>query len=208
MCDLAEDKREVVIDTDFFIKFTEKDSTGKLFIKIMNEMNVTPVMHHYVYTEELMGNSTAKQLVESGSIKVYNHSDFLNQSNEERYKENFKKAYKAFNYQDFAGDVFTYRHDKESLGEIRSSLMAFHMGIGIFMSDDGGAKKYVVNQLSSRKHKISVYNVYDTLKNIGEKQVKYLSWSEIKATAKFAFEKIPEKLEEINNIWHNTDKQS
>ncbi|MGD9678708.1 MAG: hypothetical protein AB7V16_10245 [Vulcanibacillus sp.] len=194
-------KREVVIDADFFNKFTEKDPSGVLFLMIMDEMNTMPVMHEYVYSDELMGNITTAGLVKMGHIKIYKYQDYINKNNETDYKEKFRRAYKDFNYEDFAGDVFTYRQCQQSLGEIRSTLMAWYMNIGIFMSDDGGAKQYIETKLNSAKRRINVYNVYDTLHQIALKDTRNVKWTDIKATAKSSFEFSLDKYTEIRNLW-------
>lgn len=200
---MENNKGQAVIDTDFFIKFTEKDSTGQLFLKIMDEMGFNPVIHNYVFKEELLGNSIAKKLVESDHIKILDYNDYINPSNQSDYEVKFIRLYRDFNSQDFEGDIYTYRHEKESLGEIRSSLMAWYLGINILMSDDGGAKYYITSRLGSRRHRIEVYNVYDTLKLIGQKEVRNLKWSDIKATAKAVFENAENKYNDINETWHH-----
>lgn len=83
-------KREVVIDADFFNKFTEKDTSGQLFIKIMDEIGVVPVMHKYVYLEELHGNILAKSLVGDGIIKIYDYNDFITYENKRNYEGRIK----------------------------------------------------------------------------------------------------------------------
>jgi hypothetical protein len=183
---MEEIKREVVIDTDYFKKFTEKCPSGELFLRIMDEMNVSPVMHSYVYTEELMDNRTAIELVEKNEIKIYNYSNFIDENNINDYEDKFKRAYKDFNFKEFDRNIYEYRHDKESLGEIRSTLMAWYMNINIFMSDDREAELFVTGKLSNHRRKIIVYNVYDTLKEISLKSTKNIRWSDVKATAKFA----------------------
>ena len=197
---MANDIKEVAIDADFFRKLTENDRDGTLFLKIMDELNRKPVMHEYVYSYELGDSSVVKKLKERGDIVVYTHSEYVKDI--EQYKTLFGSAYQYFNYKEFKGDVISYHHEKESLGEIRTSIMAYYMKIDLFMSDDGGAKTYVLNRLNSRRHRIDVYNVYDTLRVIGELQDKKIKWSEIKGMAKAAFAKTEKKYESINKIWH------
>lgn len=197
---MANDIKEVAIDADFFRKLTEHDKDGILFMKIMKELNRKPVMHEYVFDYELGDSSAVKQLHKQGDIIVYKHGDYIQDA--EQYRTLFVTAYQYFNYKEFTGDVLGYHHEKESLGEIRTSIMAYNMGIDLFLSDDGEAKAYVFNRLNSRKHKIDVYNLYDTLKVVGEMQDRQLKWSEIKGMAKVAFEKAKGKYDSINRIWH------
>lgn len=197
---MANDIKEVAIDADFFRKFTENDRDGILFMKVMGELSRKPVIHEYVYEYELGDNATVKKLKEKGDIIVYTHDDYI--KNEQAYRALFDMAYQYFNYKSFTENVFTYHHEKESLGEIRTSIMAYYKGIDLFLSDDGGAKSFVMNRLSSRRNRIDVYNIYDTLKVIGTLENKQLKWSEVKGMAKAAFQKSKEKYDDINKIWH------
>lgn len=197
-------KGQAVIDADFFNKLTEKDSSGGLFLRVMEEMGYNPIMHKYVLDEELFCNKTARQLVEKGYIKVLDHTDFLTSGNKNDYEEKFRNLYKYFNFQEFSGDVYTYRHCQQNLGEIRSSLMAWYLGINILMSDDKSAKYYITSRLSSRRHKVLVYNVYDVLKMIGQKKTRSIKWAGVKATAKAAFANTEDLYNDIYNIWHKS----
>lgn len=197
---MENNKGQAVIDADFFNKFTDKDPTGQLFLRVMDEMGFSPIMHKYVLEEELLGNPIAKDLVEKGYIKILDYNDFLSSSNKSDYEEKFTMLYRSFNSQKFSNDIYAYRHAKENLGEIRSSLMAWYLGIDILMSDDAGAKYYIKSRLNSRRHRIEVYSVYDVLKAIGQKKDKNIKWAEVKVTAKAAFG-TGDKYNDIAGIW-------
>ena len=115
---MTNEKRKVAIDADFFNKFTECDPSGEFFLKIVNELNIMPVMHSYIVEYELAGNPTAKKLIDEKKITVYDYSDYVNEDNEQSYNENFRRAYRTLNYQEFDGkgkDEFTYHRRKENL---------------------------------------------------------------------------------------------
>lgn len=199
---MPEDKKDVVIDTDFFRKVTNNLSTNELFLKIMDEMGLCPVMHEYIFKEELHKDSFVTKLRDSGVLKVYSFEHYLNSGNTEEFEEKFMEAYKKFNFQPFKGDnIRTYRKSEESLGEIHSSLMAWYMNMDIMMSDDGEAKHYVTTMLNSRQRKIHVYNIYDTLEYIGKMPERSIKWKEIKGMANQAFERAPKKFDSIREIW-------
>lgn len=199
---MPEDKRYVVIDTDFFRKVTNDLTTDELFLKIMDEMKLTPIMHEFIFKEELHENSLVKELKNSGVLKIYSFCDYLNSDNLADFEVKFMEAYKKFNFQTFGGqDICSYRKSKESLGEIHSSLMAWYMNMDMMMSDDGEAKHYVLTMLNGRKKKIKVFNIYDTLKYIGEMPERNMKWKEIKGMAHKAFAITPKKFEEIREIW-------
>ena len=131
----------------------------------------------------------------------------MNPDNQDDFEIKFREAYKKFNFQVFEGeDICSYRRCEESLGEIHSSLMAWYMNMDMMMSDDGEAKHYVLNMLNGRKKKIEVFNIYDTLKYIGEMPGRCIKWKEIKGMAHQAFAKAPGKYDAIRKIWtENTE---
>lgn len=194
-------EEKVAIDTDFFIKITEKSKDGDLFVKLMNELNVRPVMHEYVYYEELCGYSIAENLVNKKFIEIVKYEDFLADGTREWYENAFREAYKYFNYNKFQGDVYTDKKKGRNLGEIRTALMAVYMGIKVFMSDDCGAKEYVKERVNSRRHPLEVQNIYDVLMIIAGKENRKVSWSEIKGCAKRVV-KDRKRYEEIKAQWH------
>jgi hypothetical protein len=200
--------REVVIDTDYF-RFITLDCTDKeLFLEIMKELDIMPVMHEFVYRQELHAESFVKSLVENGDIKAICYSDFLkDKGKSEEYDKLAKYAYNVMNGWEFDDEreFKTYHHEKENLGEIHSITMARILKLDIFMSNDGGAKQFVEGRLNSRKHKIQVMNVEDTFKCILENADTNLNWSKIKNVVK-QFKKNgtktdQERYERIQSAW-------
>ena len=78
-------KRKAVIDADFFIKSTHNDEKAEIFLKMMEDLNIQPVMHHYVYEVELRKSIAVKQLVEKNQIEVYQTEEFV--TDEKEYRE-------------------------------------------------------------------------------------------------------------------------
>lgn len=200
---MTKEKEQIAIDADFFNKFTEENPDGELFLSVMKEFNAFPIMHEYVYEYELAANTTAKKLKNENKIKIIKYNDYLpTPESRSKYENDFKKAYKIMNGSDLTvSDIFTYHREKENLGEIRSALMAIRMNVNLFMSDDRGAKTFVTNHLSSRRHRLAVYNIYDTLEEIGKKEYKDMTWKQVRGFVKRVI-KSPEEVEEINRIWH------
>lgn len=198
-------EEKAAIDTDFFIKITEKSKDGDLFIKLMNELNIRPVMHEYVYYEELSGNPVAESLVGNKYIEIIKYEDFLAEGSNEWYENAFREAYKYFNFDRFQGDVYTDKRKRRSLGEIRTALMAVSMEIKVFMSDDGGAKQYVKERVNSKRHPLEVENIYDVLMIIAKKKDRKISWAEVKGCAKRVI-KDQKRYEEIKTQWHIDEK--
>lgn len=113
-----------MIDADFFIKSTHNDEKAEIFLKMMEDLNIQPVMHHYVYEVELRKSIAVKQLVEKNQIEVYQTEEFV--TDEKEYREYFLDAYEWFNRFELkeGENIYTYHEEDESLGEIRSLYLA------------------------------------------------------------------------------------
>lgn len=66
---------------------------------------------------------------------------------------------------------------------------------------DGQAKEFTMNKLSSRKHRIVVYNLFDTLVEVHKLDNSNVKWMEIKGMAKNVLS--VNKYNRLNEIWHN-----
>ena len=152
-----------VIDADFYIKLTQYASDkGALFLQLMKDLGMQPVMHAYIVNVELRRDTLIHKLVELGCIEVRNYDDYL-VSEEDRadYEEYFLEAYERMNRFEFPEkeDIYSYSCEDESLGEIRSIYMAKKLEYDYLMSDDGGAKRLAKAFLKAP----IVLNVYHAL---------------------------------------------
>lgn len=142
---IIEENRFAVIDADFYIKMTEYAADrGSLFLQLMKDLGVQPVMHKFVAEIELKKDTYIQDLVKAGEIEIRSYDDYLiTERDREEYEAYFLDAYESMNRFDFpeGEDIYTYFCEDEGLGEIRSIYMARKMGYEYFMSDDGGAKR-------------------------------------------------------------------
>lgn len=194
---MADDKKKVAVDTDFFLKVTENDD-GTLFINLMNELNRQAVMHEYVYREELFANKIANNLVEQGVIQIIEYDDYL-QDDRRSYERNFRNLYYLFHAENFNGNIYTYSKKNDDLGEIRSALMAQSMNIDLMVSDDTKAKSIIENRLSSSRHPLKVFNLFDAFYSIAGSSIS-IKWQQIKGLAKKNIKK--KQYEKLNEEWH------
>lgn len=195
-------KKLVAIDTDFFLKLTEDGKNGELFIMIMQNLHIKPVMHQYVYEEELYCNPLAKEMFEIGELQVFAYEDYLEEADRADYEAAFQAAYKYFNGDQFRENVYTFKCKKRSLGEIRTILMAVYLGINAFMSDDGGAKAYVKSHIHSSRHPLVVYNIYDTCCLLAGQEDQNIKWQELKGMAKRVLRGRQHLYNDLCTIWH------
>ncbi len=148
------DELRVVLDTDFINRITsyEDGDPQGLFCRIFHTLGKKPVVHQYVAEHELMHNSVAKALMQSGFLDVIPYSAFLKDKLAwKRYDRTFRDIHaqlRGFRI-DKGKSVFTElrpedditaRHAQMSFGEIHSILMAVELGIPLFYSNDADAK--------------------------------------------------------------------
>ncbi len=122
-----DNRTRAVIDADFFRNATEYDKSTELFLHIMDDLNVQPVMHEFVAETELSQNQYLEQLLREHRLVVVRYEDYLqNHADQEEYREYFLEAFERLNRYDFPKneDIYRYKGKQESLGEIRSLYMA------------------------------------------------------------------------------------
>lgn len=102
-------------------------TSTELFLHIMDDLNVRPVMHEFVAETELSQNQYLEQLLREHRLVVVRYEDYLqNHADQEEYREYFLEAFERLNRYDFPKneDIYRYKEKQESLGEIRSLYMA------------------------------------------------------------------------------------
>lgn len=190
-----------VIDADFFRHITEYERGIKLFLQVMDDLGMEPVMHEFVAGVELKGNTYLQQLIDTGNISVVSYKDYLKEEDKLEYEEYFLDAYERINHLDFSkrSDIYQYADQGESLGEIRSLYMAKKMGCIYFMSDDADAK-YLANNFFSSKSKVSVKTLFDALVMCKEKGTD-LNWKDINPTVTNVMRKRQKKVEQLKRLY-------
>ena len=161
---MGAEKTRAVIDADFFIKLAQYDKKAVVFQKIMDDLNIQPVMHEYVARKEIKTIPEIQDLIQEGKIIVLNDTDYITDENREDYEEYFKQAYEIMNHYEFPDgeDIYTYECPDESLGEIRYIFMVKILGYPYFMSDDGNARR-LAEKNSTSKRRIITWSIYETL---------------------------------------------
>lgn len=160
-------KTIAIIDCDFFNHITETSQDISSFSNVIVDLNIDPVVHEYVYKQELFSSPHASEMVELGLMRVEKFDDFINANNENEYKRHFENIYKYANSRDIQyinTDYRTYRKSNENLGEIHSICLAMIKKYPLLLSDDSGAKS--INRMIESKSRISVKNIYDIYREI------------------------------------------
>lgn len=196
-----DERIKAAIDADFFRKITDYERGTALFLRVMNELHIQPVMHEFVAENELKGNQYLQELLKTDDIIIVRYNDYLKEEDKESYDDYFREAFERINLYSFpkGRDIYTYADKAESLGEIRSLYMAKKMGYTYFMSDDADAKTLVRN-FFSQKHSIVVQTLYEVFVVCREKGTS-LEWKDIKVTATNAMRVRQDKLNHLKEIY-------
>ena len=158
-----------IIDCDFFNHITESSKDIKNFEALIKDLNIQPIVHEYVYKEELFSNNCAKKMLECGLLKEEKFDDFINEKNKNEYIRYFETFYKYANGMDIVykkNNYKTYRKSGENLGEIHSLCLALIKVYPMFLSDDSGAKR--LNASIEKKSKIMIKNIYEVYEDIAK----------------------------------------
>lgn len=204
--EVAMDNRKVVLDADFFRKFTDNESNTKVLETLLSDLGYSPVMHHYVATRELRNNKMLEDLKNQGKIKIIRDSDFIPDNELEDYDSYFRNAYRKVNAFDLDEEVnvleYGYTEDvyHESLGEIRSIYLARKLKYDVFLSNDNGSKQ-IVDYVNSKKHHIDVYNVAEILFRC-KKEGTSLAFKDLKNVLYQLQKDKCKQIEELYNIFH------
>lgn len=104
-----DNRTNAVIDADFFRNATEYDRSTAFFLRILDEMEMKPVMHEFVAETELCRNRYLNQLLQSGRIAVVRYEDYLrNDTDKEEYKDYFMDVYERINLYKFPDNEDIY----------------------------------------------------------------------------------------------------
>jgi predicted nucleic acid-binding protein len=135
----------------------------KEFIRsIFDSLQKKPVIHIFVFEQELLTNAVVKELVDEKYINVIGYNDFLPaEVFKTQYAETFVDFYNFMNGEniDKVFDVITKHRSKKNMGEIHSLILAHYMEIPIFMSNDNGAKNLAKSKINTLSFTITVMNV-------------------------------------------------
>lgn len=205
--------KRVVIDTDYF-KFITNDLTDAgYFLKLMEELMLEPVMHEFVYKQELHEHSLVKQLVKDQKLTVlYYENLMMDSKNCAEYERLFLYAYHEMNGVPYnrQNPIKEYRHGKENLGEIHSLILARLMNYDILMSNDGGAKTLAENKLNRQSIIVHVINIEETFTKLISKENSSFTWTDVRKIISVwkssGFRADKEKYERVRVCWVTEDK--
>lgn len=146
---MCERQNVVAIDNDFLNHILETELEESVLIKTLNELlsffNVQAIIHPLVFKYEVPENKKVKTVFNEGFISKVEFENIIKNDDEKKYYIFLiRMLYRALlgKQLEFSDDeIFNRWIRKESLGEIHSVSMCLVCDFGVFLSDDGDAKK-------------------------------------------------------------------
>lgn len=176
-------KPEALVDTCFLHKFSREGKNVELLRKILQNLDFQPVLHPYIWENELKMYSYIEALINEGWIRIASYEEFLfDEDDTELYIQQFKELYKHLGeYYRMTGskkmvdalpdncDIFTYRKSKTSIGDVHIILMAAYSAIPVVFTEDGdipALKSIAKRRISNEFYQMEIYNALDALELI------------------------------------------
>ena len=165
-----DEKEKFILDPDFMnYMIRAKGNVEYYFNKIVNDLNVEPVIHEFLYNKEMMVNPFVNKLVSEGKIKVIRYQDFLEDMNDTYYAGLFSDLYKYCNGRELEygnKNFVTYQESHANLGEIHSVILALYKGYTLLFSNDNGAKAMVQAKINTEQYQLKVKNIMDVFEEL------------------------------------------
>jgi len=165
-------ENRVVIDSDFCNMIAPGKDINKekiFFRSIFDSLQKKPIIHVFVFKQELLTNTAIKELEYENYIEVVDYKSFLpSDIFKTQYIETFADFYFFMNGESINNsfpDIITHRA-KKNMGEIHSLILAHYMNIPIFMSNDNGAKNLAKSKINTQAFSIIVKNVCEVFCDI------------------------------------------
>ncbi len=171
--------KEAAIDNDFVmhlaeINWTMKELNEKVGV-FFSSMDICPIMHELVYTNEMQGGADFKDKTKAMSffqnniINEKKMNSFLETNAKKKYYEMvFKEIYRDLKGNLPAGikNIFVDWVAHSSLGETHTVAMCCVLECDIFLSDDGDSKQLATILENKKAFSINVYNRSDAMKEL------------------------------------------
>ena len=180
--------KKVLIDTCFINKFKDGTKLSDDFALLMEEMMFSPVIHPYVYKNEMALFDFIRGAVEKNVISIASYEDFIQNDVVKLYYSNlFKDIYNEFVerlvrsgspkadktvFLTAEDNVFEIRKSGSSIGDVHIIMMSLFMGIPIILSEDSDMDmiyQIAKNKIQSKKTALKVYRFSDIIDELEKK---------------------------------------
>ena len=197
-------RKKVIVDTDFMnYMIRGKDGIDYYFNKIVNDLNLEPVVHEFLYSKEMMANPLVSKLVKEGKLTVIKYEDFLSDIDDPYYGGLFADLYKYCNGRSLQygkSNFRTYQESEANLGEIHSVILALYTGYPLFFSNDNGAKTMAKTKINTSSFQLDVRNIIDVFNEIAAMKNKTMTKKDFVNLTK-GDDRRKKKIQEVKEKW-------
>ena len=144
-------KPEALVDTCFLQKFSKEGKNFETLKRILESLDFQPVVHPYIWKNELEMYSYVDKLQKTGLIRIASYEEFLlDDDDKELYAQQFLELYVHLGeYYEMTNskkrvealpencDIFNYRKAGTSIGDVHVILMAAYSQIPVIFTEDG-----------------------------------------------------------------------
>ncbi len=167
------DVERVIVDNDFIHKIfgIRKDVDRKdVFRNIFRSCNLYPVLHPFIYENELSTNAKEEidSLIKEGTVSVLTYEEItFNGTYSDLYDDNIREYYYKMHGRQLPENIAVRnRYAGNDLGEIHSLTAAYYLGLHIFMSNDKGAKILAHTTFNTNAYALVVKNMDEVIIDI------------------------------------------
>lgn len=179
-------KPEALVDTCFLQKFSKDGKNVGMLKKILENLDFRPVIHPYIWENELKIFSYMEKLKEEGWFRIASYDEFLlDDDDAELYKQQFSELYillgeyyEMINSKKHVSalpdncDIFTFRKAESSIGDVHVILMASYSQIPVIFTEDGditALKSIAQRKIQTESYQMEIYDALGALELIIKK---------------------------------------
>ena len=176
-------KPEALVDTCFLQKFSKEGKNFETLKRILESLDFQPVVHPYIWKNELEMYSYVDKLQKTGLIRIASYEEFLlDDDDKELYAQQFLELYVHLGeYYEMTNskkrvealpencDIFNYRKAGTSIGDVHVILMAAYSQIPVIFTEDGdisALKSIAKRKINSDSYQMDIYNALQALEQI------------------------------------------
>ena len=179
-------KPEALVDTCFLQKFSKDGKNVEMLKKILENLDFQPVIHPYIWENELKMFSYMEKLREERWFRIASYDEFLfDEDDTELYEQQFLELYVLLGeYYEMIDskkrvaalpnncNIFKVRKAGTSIGDVHVILMAAYLQIPVIFTEDGdiaALKSIAQRKIQTESYQMEIYDVLGALELIIKK---------------------------------------
>ncbi len=211
-------KTEVIVDTCFLQKLSSEGQAIHNIKKVLDELEYTPVVHPYIYAQELSLHSYFVRLVDSGYIRVIDYNEFQTDATDKQTYEAYydvlyeemRKTLEAMNSPKQVGKlclkkgqtIYNTHKQGSSMGDVHMILMAAYLQMPILLTEDSDIemlRNIAERRMQLGKYSLKIFNGVQLIEEIAKKKDSTMTVKEIEAILKSMRER--NVVSDIKKVW-------